>query len=348
MSSKTIFYLSNPNRKKQFLIETRVLKNGANITAVKRSLSKAAVKHIRDISHSFEVLNSLPELTDLIRITPCKLNGSQEAEFEFINGETAERAAIRGLLENDLDSMIDVFDKAIAVINSLPSTNENPRSIEYRKIFGNSYEKERDCTKVGLVDLNLDNIIIDHKKNWNLIDYEWCFEFPVPRKLLVQRLFMYFIQRHQESFRFHNQKVSYVRLSDKIIAPEKLISRYKSCFTGMAELQKAEEAFQKYVSDIQSSQRKVEFYELKDTLTTIAPQKNGVQHILDGYENYKKIKPDLDKKTELLEQLKDTKKLQEIEIRKLKDSLSRIESSKSYRAASIVSRLYQKITNIGS
>lgn len=47
------------------------------------------------------------------------------------------------------------------------------------------------CSEVSDIDLTLPNIIVNKDGDWNVIDYEWTFFFPIPQSFLIYRMLFF-------------------------------------------------------------------------------------------------------------------------------------------------------------
>ena len=83
-----------------------------------------------------------------------------------------------------LGDFIAVFDK-IKLIDIDPYNNK-----EFAKVFDPqdlfSTAEAQICFTPSFIDITLDNLIVKEGKSY-LIDNEWCFNFPVPKKYLLFR-----------------------------------------------------------------------------------------------------------------------------------------------------------------
>ncbi len=145
-------------------------------------------------------LNNIIEDIDDFRLVNAKKIKDGMVSFNYIDGKNAERMMVELLARGDHLELISHIDKVISLINQLPSTKLNPtKNKKFVNVFGNTYNTNQDCLSLGILDLNFDNFIIDKAGLWNLIDYEWKFEFALPKKLLIQRMLFWFFIIPNES-----------------------------------------------------------------------------------------------------------------------------------------------------
>lgn len=143
---------------------------------------------------SKDFLKSLPQKRALITsnvITPVEVKIDDDvAIFEYIEGKTFLNRIKEYLEKGDKKGVDEVLQEFDSILNSLSTDNkvdEFPE--EYVNIFG-SDKKYGKYIYPGIVDLNLDNLIIKDKKIY-LIDYEWMWDFPIPLEYVKFRTIFY-------------------------------------------------------------------------------------------------------------------------------------------------------------
>jgi hypothetical protein len=157
-----------------------------------------------------------------------------------------------------------------------------------------------------------------------LIDYEWCFDFPLPAAFLKFRVLWHFLLRHKETINYSRLKLDPYLFDGKIFVPKIIYSKYKKLFDVYTEFARAESSFQKEVSG-----------DFARTLDIGSAQLQEIK--LDkplGYELT--LKRAIDSKTTLLKsELAQTKS----KWRDTSKELEMIKSSKSYKYSSQISKL---------
>ncbi|MBN1915822.1 hypothetical protein JW796_02385 [Candidatus Dojkabacteria bacterium] len=85
----------------------------------------------------------------------------------------------------DIDELFKFYLEEI--INKLDQIKKPPIiNKEFNNIFGHHLNEETAWIKPGILDLNLDNFTINRKIIYN-IDYEWTWNFPIPRDFVIFR-----------------------------------------------------------------------------------------------------------------------------------------------------------------
>jgi hypothetical protein len=248
-----VFFVSNTERRNKFLTETRIWGKDATLYAEKRAVTVEATSHLEHMINTYVMLSGIKKLSNLVSIVAPEKTPQGNLKFTYIEGTSAERVLLEKVLIEDRQGAYEIIDKLFSLIDVLPSTNVNPvGNPSYVQVFGSAFDKEQICTKLGIIDLNLDNIIIDETGDWHLYDYEWAFDFPVPKQFLRMRFMWYFVSRHKETLRYHAQRIESVRIGKNIYVPAFLYDRYKKVFEKFKDLNIAESCFQLYVTGKES------------------------------------------------------------------------------------------------
>jgi len=274
-----VFYTANPERADRFALETKIFVSGKDLVSEKRALSPESVPHLKQLVENYQTISDMKDLNRLIRVVPAISEGNDSVTFEYIKGDSVERLLLKALLQERSTEIVKIVDTMIKLIDCLPQVNINPEAnTDYVKVFDNAYKDTRDCVEPGLIDLNLDNIIIDSKGRWNLFDYEWLFSFPVPRLYLIQRFLWWFVIRHQDTFQYYASRLACVAIGDNVLIPEKLFISYGKYFNSFDECLKAESAFQAYVNG--TAKKASGFISYKEVLKHPEYKPMGIDRIL--------------------------------------------------------------------
>lgn len=179
---KILFSKSASDRKKDYQIKTLICEEDGKKFVLKLSSND-------DLSHLDHMYNSYLKLCEIYgedKICKCeKVEGG--LKFDYIEGKTLQELA-----SQDLDKAIDLFISILDV-----ESNKTPfvKSADFVKWLGDtSYEGQG--LKVSNIDLLFSNIIVKND-SFVLIDYEWCFDFNVPRDLIIYRSLSSFFDDHK-------------------------------------------------------------------------------------------------------------------------------------------------------
>ena len=164
--------LSNERNPKYNIITDIVERDGKRVV-IKKPYDSQAINHIH------RVFNSYRGLQDLLQGSAFCVNESQlvgdTIESEFLEGEHLTAA--------DSQQFLDAVKSAF-----IPKSTEFVASDEFTKVFG-EVDLPRGVLACKFLDIDLifDNII-KTDKGWEIIDYEWTFDFLVPINYMLYRV----------------------------------------------------------------------------------------------------------------------------------------------------------------
>jgi hypothetical protein len=188
---KILFAQANLSIKKPFQIQTIIFKENKKIFVRKITLNDDAFSHLNGLKNNYLVIKKNKINTP--KIIAKKIN---YIDFEFLSFPSLEYFIEEKIYEQDFESLNDLIKIGFDFINSLKTIKINPyQNKEFTEIFDpkNLIKQEvEECLNLGILDINFDNLLFDSKKNKiYLIDFEWFFNFPIPKKLILFRSIFY-------------------------------------------------------------------------------------------------------------------------------------------------------------
>ena len=190
---KLIYTKYSTDRDKRFAIRTdRLLDSDNKETIIKVPLFPEAEAHL---SHMVEMSAKLQErYEDKLIISESAFEDSKLYN-EYIEGISYAEHFLDLIRKKDIDNVKEELNKYRDIIY-YSKEGEEPFEItpEFREVFGPEAGISKATLKTAPVtdiDMILDNIIVDNAGNWNLIDYEWTFDFPIPREFVLYRTIHY-------------------------------------------------------------------------------------------------------------------------------------------------------------
>ena len=191
---KKIYSKITKERRKQFQIETYIMKDGEQRLVVKRALAKDGAAHIRKMSDYYE------KNKDEGILCPSKLISENEIAFEFLTGESLCNTMLEALEDKDevrFLSLLRMYDGIIRSNVNIERRTFMPDA-QFVQVFGEvSFPDEMECGKEMNIDMSFDNIIKDQTDSkYKIIDYEWVFSFPIPVKFVIYRAVSAFYTRN--------------------------------------------------------------------------------------------------------------------------------------------------------
>jgi hypothetical protein len=192
---KTIFAKYNRERLPKYQIVTKIVvdEDGTKY-ALKEALCDEAKEHIENIYTNHELLKSS---YDINLVKPTKLE--KGLLFEMAEGKSLENILLESLDKNDEKEFNKYIDKFFSFLDGMVSRKnvEFIPSKEFEAIFGKwKISENQDIIKVANVDLIFGNIFVNEKDEFSLIDYEWVFDFAIPKNYVIWRSLSLFATYH--------------------------------------------------------------------------------------------------------------------------------------------------------
>ena len=203
-------------RQEDLRVVTVLYRDKDNIDYVyKCAGNNASNKHIKKISENYERLNEQSKKTNS-RFQPNKcqyIKGKEPVplvagatskaidtvSFEYLSGKSMESYIFELADQEKYDEILSLiqiyYDEMVTYTGKIPFYQTK----QFNEVFGNH---NFDSTYTGSAgsdfDLIFSNIIFDKEKGpdgkWNVLDYEWCFDFPIPDKFLAFRGIYYYFE----------------------------------------------------------------------------------------------------------------------------------------------------------
>ena len=204
MSDRVIYSKFSDDRAKEFSIYTNILKKEDGSLFVKKyPADTGAMTHVR---HIYDMGQELAECYDSekLKVNPCFWDGDS-VRFSFAEGDTLENRIDRLLFGGREEEAKALFMSFADFLLSLAEKDARAFQVtaDFEKVFGQVDENTKsqeeqiedveERKKLLLSSLKLSNIdlipanimVSDH---WEMIDYEWTFEFPIPLQFILYRM----------------------------------------------------------------------------------------------------------------------------------------------------------------
>lgn len=174
-------------RKREFTILTQLVEENGKKHVTKEAIYEEGVDHIKSIHENYLLLKKsknnfkLPK-TELV---------NQHIVTEYIEGTNLASEIESLLIEGELDEANSKVSEFINYLNKIPTKKANPyESEDFTQLFDPSKKhdtgKAVECWYPGFHDINFDNFI-KKGNDYYFIDFEWCFDFPLPKNFLMLR-----------------------------------------------------------------------------------------------------------------------------------------------------------------
>lgn len=186
---KVIYSKFSNDRAEQFSIRTDILMGEDGTRIIRKSpAAEDARMHIQNMKRWERELKAIYQGT-LLQINTCSLEEGY-AEFEYIEGDTLEEVLQNLLQERKIQQAEELLDSYLKLILEKNTQFAFRMTDRFQEVFGLTEENtDWRCGSVTNIDMITENILLNQK--WNVIDYEWTFDFPVPVSFVLFRILFY-------------------------------------------------------------------------------------------------------------------------------------------------------------
>jgi hypothetical protein len=255
INEKVIFAQGPSKRKKVFALSTIITQaQDGTYHSYKRAATPEAIAHAQAVAGTYTYLQQVLSASKSLSIAPATIHDDTTVEIAYATGVPLEQAIVDAILENrQADALQLVALYCDQVTATLPALSCNPaKNADYVAVFGDAYNHPTACFKYGLVDLNFDNLFLADGK-LTLIDYEWFFDFPVPKEFILGRSLHYLFIRYASSMKtIFIEGTEFVSLSDECFVPDYIYNKYQRYFAQLDRILSTEGSFQEWTSDTPS------------------------------------------------------------------------------------------------
>ena len=193
-SMKRVIYSKYSDaRSRQFALMTNIFLDQGKMSVEKKAIYPEGIPHIQVLPRYCR------QLTEQFAGSPISVQTAELSKdgdscvFPYISGQTFEDE-LKSLCEHGLyEQAISRIDKFMNVIRENCSDKPFEMTDAFKSIFGEEeFPANMRCAELNNIDYAFGNIILA-ENGMNLIDYEWCFDFPVPTDFILFRSLLYFV-----------------------------------------------------------------------------------------------------------------------------------------------------------
>lgn len=185
VEDKVVYSKYSNERSPEFRIRTDIIKSENNELKVKKyPMDKKAVEHITKLKENYD--NLITVTKDLpVQFNACYLDDTG-CVFEYIDGNNVEEELKDLFCQGRTDEARVIIDRWVKIVQGM-ATLKFVQTKEFCDVFGECPLADIEAIEKADIDLIFSNII--RKNNiWNIIDYEWSFDFPIPVNYILYRI----------------------------------------------------------------------------------------------------------------------------------------------------------------
>lgn len=205
---RTIYSKYSNERAREFCIRTDIVEDDAGKKKVyKHALTSEGDAHIDRVAMSYSKLVKAYEGSG-ISFCPCveaneSLRKHQRAcvEFSFLRGKTLHELIEQAVTDSNETYIVQLLQEYIRRMRNFGGEVDFVWTEQFAEVFGvreEAFERETwQCkmisAQVSDIDMIFSNIFVPDTDAcaedalWQIIDYEWTFDFPIPKDFLIYR-----------------------------------------------------------------------------------------------------------------------------------------------------------------
>lgn len=252
---RTIYAKYSSERRDEYAIMTYMTEKNGERHVYKAALTPKANHHICEMKQRRErlvesydkTLFSPNEIIGLIKgeegklIAGRPLTARDRIEFKYLHGIDFEQYLNSLSEEEKYEKVLQMIDRYVEEVLKTKSAEQFQITARFEEVFGKwKLDKAYMAAEPCNFDMIFSNIILNEQPEqevWNVLDYEWTFDFMIPLKFVIYRLLFYYLQA-DSSRKFRTY------LSEQNID---LYERYGITQEECAEFEKMEQHFQVYL-----------------------------------------------------------------------------------------------------
>ena len=192
--SRMIYSKFSTDRDPSRSIITEIMKDEEQLMVRKRAYTEAGQEHIDGLLTKYERLSNLYTGSVFCVNTCTLIEGC--AYFEYLKGRTLEDALDDCLISGNITGFRKLIDLFVEGVKKTYQPAPFQISEDFIKVFGEvDLPLNVEASHFVNVDMLFSNIKIEDS-NWQVIDYEWVFDFLIPINFLIYRTFFYYTQHN--------------------------------------------------------------------------------------------------------------------------------------------------------
>ena len=185
VESKVVYSKYSNERVNCFQIRTDIIKDiSGDFFVCKTPLNETAKTHIQNIYKMYKVLKA-NNTDEQLKYNKC-LWMNDTAKFEYIEGKSAGDMLETYLSVGKKQEAKALIDEIVKIIQSMQNTNFRETQ-DFVSIFGHCPLEGVPAVNGADIDITFENVIY-REGVWNIIDYEWSYDFSIPVNYIIYRL----------------------------------------------------------------------------------------------------------------------------------------------------------------
>lgn len=199
------------NRRENFRIATFIEEYDNELIAIKRPLNRKSKDHLIKMSQACQK-------NKIIKLNYLKSEYNNNAlSYPFIEKKPLDVVLLDLIGKNDTDKFLEYVKSFSKVIKESAIICNDYHNSKFAEVFGNKKDDRfHKCLEYPNLDLIFNNVFMNEDE-YIIIDYEWCFDFPVPVDFILWRTItiFYYINEFLENIIPQNKLLEELGLPKK-------------------------------------------------------------------------------------------------------------------------------------
>lgn len=189
---RILFSKYSDERKKEYCIRTDILEIDDKKVVRKSPIYEVGMSHVKNIYNLYKDLTFAYRGAD-ISFNTCEWKDNA-VYLEYIPHKTLQMVMEEYIDANNDAGIEALLHQYIDLIRNKCPKRKFVKTKEFVEVFGDvSLGDHYESLEITDIDLIFSNIMVD--KQWEVIDYEWTFTFPIPIEYVMYRAF--YLAHHQ-------------------------------------------------------------------------------------------------------------------------------------------------------
>lgn len=209
-----LFVKYSVEREASYRIRTEIVRKTDGTKIVRKvPYGEKAADHIKALKR-WELLLKEQYEPEGVQVNRCTLT-EKGAEFEFLKGETLEELLDRDLEQNDPAAFLNRIKEYAEKLEKLLKPKPFTACEKFTEIFGEVvFDTPQNAASLNNIDLIFSNILLVDG-TWNVIDYEWTFDFQIPIKFIIYRSVKLYCEQRKEKSLQRNEICRMLSITEK-------------------------------------------------------------------------------------------------------------------------------------
>lgn len=187
MENEKILYTKYSNdRAAPFRITTQIIERNGKKIVCKSAMEESSRSHVLAMKKHESALNEMFSGTKF-KANKILASGEDFVDFEYLEGTSYDQILDGYLKNKDMDGFYSAARVFFEELDKLATVKFHESDMS-KEIFGkNAFTEGEKALPIGNIDQIFQNVLVDSEGKWNVIDYEWTFDFAVPVKYIKYR-----------------------------------------------------------------------------------------------------------------------------------------------------------------